>query len=352
MRPDTRETLKYASLVIGCSTETLLQHFDLGDIVQVCFDGKVTLQVPLCGEYDDVSPGEVLLRAKSGKKEVTIAANYGEIGVQLGFICETPPNGDYKYRINAHTYPAEAEISLVEKGGCLDWISIGKMHFSEVRSDYPELTDAEYCNFREVSCGGIRPGRLYRSSSPIDPEISRNAYADALLPVYGIRTVVNMSDSAEGAARFAAFPGSNYAKLNVRYVRTGLAYRTAAFNAEIAACIRVIIENEGPYLVHCVYGKDRTGLLIALLAGFLGAGEEEIREDYLKTYDNLYHVADGRQQPVPETNRALIRDRIMMNLDYVMDSETGDLRRRITAYLRTIGLTDEELDRLRRRLSG
>ena len=46
------------------------------------------------------------------------------------------------------------------------------------RADYPELSDAEFANFRMVTAGTIGEGILYRSSSPIDPSLGRNAYAD------------------------------------------------------------------------------------------------------------------------------------------------------------------------------
>ena len=46
-----------------------------------------------------------------------------------------------------------------------------------------------------ISTTGIGYGTLYRSSSPVNPEISRNAYADAAIEAAGIKTVVNLADS-------------------------------------------------------------------------------------------------------------------------------------------------------------
>ncbi|HJS10544.1 tyrosine-protein phosphatase [Sphingopyxis sp.] len=44
---------------------------------------------------------------------------------------------------------------------------------------------------------------------------------------------------------------------------------------------RVIGESDGPVLIHCTAGKDRTGVLAALLMKLLGLSNDEIIADYL-----------------------------------------------------------------------
>ena len=46
---------------------------------------------------------------------------------------------------------------------------------------------------------------------------------------------------------------------------------------------RALAEVEGPVLIHCAAGKDRTGLLAALTHRMLGVGEDDIFADYLLT---------------------------------------------------------------------
>ena len=46
---------------------------------------------------------------------------------------------------------------------------------------------------------------------------------------------------------------------------------------------RALAEMDGPILIHCAAGKDRTGLLAALTHRLLGVGEDDIFEDYLLT---------------------------------------------------------------------
>ena len=50
-----------------------------------------------------------------------------------------------------------------------------------------------------------------------------------------------------------------------------------------AQSVRVIGERGGATLVHCTAGKDRTGVLIALLLRLLGADDDAIFQDYLRS---------------------------------------------------------------------
>ncbi len=53
----------------------------------------------------------------------------------------------------------------------------------------------------------------------------------------------------------------------------------------LAAVVRKIVceDNGGSYLYHCTEGKDRTGMITALLLTVLGADRRDILEDYLFT---------------------------------------------------------------------
>jgi Tyrosine phosphatase family len=48
---------------------------------------------------------------------------------------------------------------------------------------------------------------------------------------------------------------------------------------QVAMALRVFVDPANlPVLVHCVHGKDRTGLIIALLLLLLGVNEEMVRD--------------------------------------------------------------------------
>ena len=75
---------------IDLAADTLLETFDLGDIVTVTVEGYDSFEVPVCSNYDDVFMGEKLLRTVSGKTQLCLAINYGQLGIELGIIEKAP----------------------------------------------------------------------------------------------------------------------------------------------------------------------------------------------------------------------------------------------------------------------
>ncbi|HKP77632.1 MAG TPA: tyrosine-protein phosphatase [Phenylobacterium sp.] len=66
-------------------------------------------------------------------------------------------------------------------------------------------------------------------------------------------------------------------------------YRHAPFQRRhidlYARYFRALVESEGPILVHCAAGKDRTGIICALTHHVAGVHEDDIQADYLLTND-------------------------------------------------------------------
>jgi protein-tyrosine phosphatase len=52
---------------------------------------------------------------------------------------------------------------------------------------------------------------------------------------------------------------------------------------QVVAAVRTIASSEGPVLVHCAAGKDRTGVVVALALGAVGVRPEAIVADYAAT---------------------------------------------------------------------
>jgi hypothetical protein len=68
---------------------------------------------------------------------------------------------------------------------------------------------------------------------------------------------------------------------------------------KLKAALRFIIAHEGPYLIHCFAGVDRTGFVAALLEALMGASLKEIIRDYLSAfgpdYSGSYRLGSYRQ---------------------------------------------------------
>ncbi|PWR18877.1 tyrosine-protein phosphatase [Zavarzinia compransoris] len=68
-------------------------------------------------------------------------------------------------------------------------------------------------------------------------------------------------------------------------------YRHAPFSEDrrdlFARAITALAETEGAALIHCTAGKDRTGLLVALIQHLLGVARADIIAEYMRSLDAL-----------------------------------------------------------------
>ena len=159
-------------------------------------------------------------------------------------------------------------------------------------------------NFRD--CGGyvgldgraVRWRRLFRSDSLHRlGEDDREAFA-----ALGIRTVVDLRRPREVKrdGRVPASPALRYHHIHPQHaeweadgidrigVERWLADRyvdlVTTGHAGLAKALGVIAdEDAAPVVVHCVAGKDRTGVVVALALALLGVEDRDIAEDYALT---------------------------------------------------------------------
>jgi protein-tyrosine phosphatase len=114
-----------------------------------------------------------------------------------------------------------------------------------------------------------------------------------------------------------------------------------------------IADAEGTVVVHCVAGKDRTGLVSAVLLRLARVDHATIGADYALTADNLRPRWDAwLREASDEQERAKIA-KLQATPAGAMTRVVLEIERRygdIASYLRAAGLTDEQLDRLRERL--
>lgn len=121
---------------------------------------------------------------------------------------------------------------------------------------------------------------------------------------------------------------------------------------EIRQALEVIAEAGGPTVFHCAAGKDRTGLLAALVLTLLGVSDEQIIEDFALTelaterFVADWHAAyPGKELTWPGYGRAPAE--VMRLFLDALAAEHGSARGYTTKLL---GVDDELIAALRRNL--
>jgi protein-tyrosine phosphatase len=110
---------------------------------------------------------------------------------------------------------------------------------------------------------------------------------------------------------------------------------------------------DGTVVVHCMGGKDRTGIVSALLLRLAGVPLGAIGEDYAVTAANLEPSSSrwipAIEDPVERAKWEKLKDTPADGMTRVIE----EIERRygeVAAYLRAAGLDDGQVDRLRERL--
>ena len=111
---------------------------------------------------------------------------------------------------------------------------------------------------------------------------------------------------------------------------------------------------EGPYLIHCMEGKDRTGFVCSLILALAGADREEIREDYMVTYANYYGITKEKTPEKYDAVLTFVDDFLYFVTDPNKEMVTAALSLEEGArdYLRYGGLTEEEIEQVERFVRG
>jgi protein-tyrosine phosphatase len=122
----------------------------------------------------------------------------------------------------------------------------------------------------------------------------------------------------------------------------------------IARVLTALLESSTPAVYHCSAGKDRTGVISAILLGLLGVSDEIIVADYAATQENLAAIVDrlAESEGYREVLKRLPADTLhaepetMISLLHQLRNRYGSVR----DYARDIGLTDTDIAHLHTRL--
>ena len=120
----------------------------------------------------------------------------------------------------------------------------------------------------------------------------------------------------------------------------------------IASALRLLLGDEHvPMLIHCIHGKDRTGLVVMLIYLLCGVPDELIIRDYALSESLLREGRESRQ--LLGIEEQFTTDEIMAATAHVMEDTLGFLREKygdVETYLKSAGMTGAEIDGIRARL--
>ncbi|MBQ6585513.1 MAG: tyrosine-protein phosphatase [Coriobacteriales bacterium] len=316
--------------------------FEYGDCVDISFSNGYQLNgIPYYNGYY-VNVGDPLLVGYPGYPHVEAAVNYGS------------PLWDTAGLTDADS----ATITLVQAGAYRDVQEAFNISYGIDRDAY-EGTDLQWANFRALSGGDMKPGIAYRSASPIDNEYNRVAYVDKAMRDAGVAFVLNLSDNKSEAHSFVKeskaqgldmkYIGDLHSAGAIAYLDLSASYPTQSFAQKLVGGLELMIESDGPYLIHCIEGKDRTGFVCALLEALCGASYDEMAADYMETFANYYGIT---LESDPAKYNAILHLnldgmlRFLAGADDDVDLRTLDYQQAARDYLRWGGMSDEDIDLL------
>ncbi|WP_426181357.1 tyrosine-protein phosphatase [Microbacterium sp. TWP3-1-2b2] len=222
-------------------------------------------------------------------------------------------------------------------------------------------------NFREVAPGVLTPGTLYRSDAL--HRLTREGRRK--LRQLGIRQVIDLRSAFDrriggrdrlrgtGATRVSVPIDGAPRTFDPRTLTLQTVYETVLtrHQGDLGRIIRTVASTDAPVLVHCTAGKDRTGLVVALILTALDIDRDIILTDYAATAANLSGEWTERMLRKMRRFRVPITDNLVEVLagspvtalsgafDWLDREHGGAL-----AYLQKAGVDERVRDRLRKKL--
>ena len=317
--------------------------YEITDVVEVSFLDKV-IHMPVVKDFNYIDMGCDGLTLSNMDANYIKFISFGDLFVEKYGLAEPDEEGPHPWKLKKGlTLPINIHIKLHEKYGYKKEYEILSLDRSNERGDYELFSDYQFANFREVKAMALKPHTLYRSSSPIDPKLKRHSIVDKAMEEAGIKTIINVVNHRDRVKQFPDYEKTYYSKQNILFSPAPIYFFGDRFNRVVVETVRYIISHEGPYLIHCWEGKDRTGYIVAILLSLIGASRDEIVNDYIESYVNFFKIEKGSEVYMRIALR--IYHMIQKGFD-IKTFDNVDLQKEAYHYLLRIGLTEKEIDRL------
>ena len=322
--------------------------FAFGDSIDISFSNDVKYED--IGYYSGyyVPAGQELLVGYPGYEYIKFCINYGE-------------DIYTKHNMGVST---TATITLNKAKKYKDIEETLSISYSDDITKYD--SKEQFANFREIKTSNIKPGLLYRGASPIDNRRNRASTVDKLLEEHNIQYDIDLADVyvLGGFAAFDQVPVDYTPSLQGNFVigeyfqtlldankaiflGMGAAYKSEDFSNKLKTTLLAILNNDGPYYIHCLEGKDRTGYVCMIIEAMCGASYDELVDDYFITYKNYYgidKVKDSKKYEMIKTIHIDEMIRYAFDYDKGVNLLTANYRSTVNNYLLGIGLTQDQID--------
>ena len=333
--------------------------YEFGDSISISFsNGKTLKDLPYYNGYY-VDAGEKLLVGYPGYDYIKAAINYGDDLFEVLDLKETDT----------------ATIKLNKKGKYKDIQVASDIHYYDERERY--TSDTIFANFRAMNVGNLKADYVFRSASPCNNEHKRASYTDKLMEEANISFIMNLADTKEKIDKYISqddFNSPYFLSLynnnklcmpnfdneetttlklfnseeSVVPLAMNMNYTSKEFAQKIALGFKSILSSDGPILIHCLEGKDRTGFVCIVLEVLMEASYTEIVDDYMLTYDNYYGIDknDSRYEIIKKRNVDSMLKFICKDNDY----KEGNISNYAKDYLIYGGMTEAEVKELKDKL--
>jgi protein-tyrosine phosphatase len=222
-----------------------------------------------------------------------------------------------------------------------------------------------------AEAGGTTCWRVLIRSGNLDqvPLASQQQLLD-----YGVKTVIDLRDEWEAQQFpdvFAQSPNVTYLNLPLvgNHLAGSAAWKAETANytllhelyaiylnqcqAQIGAIIAALAESRSATIFHCHAGKDRSGIITALVLGLVGVADAVIAQDYAASQFHITHLVEQWRDYAVQHGQDMQRfERDVAAEATTMLSMLHDIKQHygsVRHYLESCGVTDQHISQLQSR---
>ena len=163
--------------------------------------------------------------------------------------------------------------------------------YTDKRTDYDD--DQVFGNYRELREGNLKDDMFYRSSNPWNYKSERAQYSDDYYRSIGVENLIcmdlSMDEVEERCQELPDAYATSLFKEGKVYAQI-LSPNVHSHPDQARYVLESLLDSEGSVGIFCTQGKDRTGAYCAMIESLAGSTFEEIREDFMESLCNYYHI--------------------------------------------------------------